>query len=98
MAVLDRHHAAGGEAAAVADAVDLVDDRDLGIAAEQEIGMQRMRRPIGDVVDGAAGGDQRLADHLAAEHPLPALLRRAAAKQVHLDRLEIEDGEEILDG
>ena len=38
--VLDRHHAAGGEAAAVADAVDLVDDRHLGIAAEQEIGVQ----------------------------------------------------------
>ena len=60
--------------------------------------MQRMRRPFGKVVDRAAGGDQRLADHLAAEHPLPALLRRAAAKQIHLDRLEIEDGDEVLNG
>ena len=32
VAVLDRDHAPGGEALAVADAVDLVDDRHLGIA------------------------------------------------------------------
>src|SRR5580704_3358187 len=57
-----------------------------------------MRRPRGDVRDGAAGGDQRLADHLAAEHPLPARLRRAAAEQVHLQRLEIENVEDFLDG
>jgi hypothetical protein len=57
-----------------------------------------MWRSTGDVLHGPARGDQRLADHLAAEHPLPALLGRAAAKQVHLDRLEIENGEEILDG
>jgi hypothetical protein len=41
-------------------------------------------------VDGAAGRDQRLADHLAAEHALPARLRAAPAKQVYLERLEIE--------
>ena len=42
--VLDRDHAPGGEALAVADAVDLVDDRHLGIAGQQEIGVQGMRR------------------------------------------------------
>ena len=57
-----------------------------------------MRRPRRHVLDGAAGGDQRLADHLAAEHPLPARLRRAAAKQVHLQRLEIENVEDFLNG
>ena len=57
-----------------------------------------MRRPRGDVLDGAAGRDQRLADHLAAEHPLPARLRRAAAEQVHLERLEIENVEDFLNG
>ena len=57
-----------------------------------------MRRPLRQVVDGAAGRNQRLTNDLAAEHPLPALLRRAATKQVHLDRLEIENGDEILDG
>ncbi len=97
-AVLDRLDVARGEALAVADAVDLVDDRHFGIAAEQEIGVQRMRRPRRHVLDGAAGGDQRLADHLAAEHPLPARLRRAAAEQVHLQRLEIENVEDFLNG
>ena len=96
--MLDRHHASRGEALAVTDAVDLVDDRHFGVAGEQEIRVQRMRRPAGHVVDGAAGRDQRLANHLAAEHPLPADLGRAAAKQVHLERLEIEDGEKVLNG
>ena len=46
-------------------------------------------------LDGAGGGDQRLADHLAAEHALPADLRAAAAKQVHLELFEVEDGEQV---
>ena len=98
MAVLDRDHAAGGEALAVADAVDLVDDRHLRVAGEQEIGVQRMRRALRHALDGAASRDQRLADDLAAEHALPAALRRAAAKEVYLERLEIEDGDEIGNG
>ena len=93
LAVLDRDHAPRGEALAVADAVDVVDDRHLRIAGQQEIGVQRMRRPA---LDGAGGGDQRLADHLAAEHALPADLRAAAAEQVHLELFEIEDGQQVL--
>ncbi len=95
MAVLARGDAPRGEALAVADAIDVVDDRDLGIARQQEIGVHGMRRAA---LDRAHGGDQRLPDHLAAEHALPADLRRAAAEQVHLQRLEIEDVEQILDG
>ena len=49
-------------------------------------------------VHGPAGGDERLADHLAAEHALPADLRAAAAEQVVLELLEVEDGEKIVDG
>ncbi len=98
MAVLDRLDVAGGETLAVADAVDVVDDRHFGIAAEQEIGVQRMRRPRRHIVDGAAGRDQRLADDLAAEHPLPARLRRTAAKQIHFERFEIENINQFLDG
>ena len=97
LAVLDRLHPPRGEALAVAHALDVVDDRDLGIAGEQEIGVQRVRRAFLDV-DGAAGRDQRLADHLAAEHPLPGDLRRAPAEQVHLELFEVEDFEEGLDG
>src|SRR6516164_308759 len=44
LSVLDRDHAPRGEALAVADAVDLVDDRHLGVAGEQEIGVQRVRQ------------------------------------------------------
>src|SRR4051794_30055055 len=54
--------------------------------------MQRMRQPA---FHGAARRDHRLPDHLAAEHPLPAGLRAAPAEQVHLDRLEIEDGDQV---
>src|SRR3954454_19914824 len=46
----------------------------------------------------AAGRYQRLADHLAAEDPLPADLRAASPEQVVLELLEVEDGEKIVDG
>ena len=49
-------------------------------------------------VDRAIGGDQRLADHLPAEHALPADLRAHAAKQIHLERLDVENGEELVEG
>ena len=95
MAVLAGKDAPRGETLAVADAVDVVDDRHFRIAAQQEIGVQRMGRPV---IDGAAGRDQRLTDHLAAEDALPADLRAAAAKEILLQRFEVEDVEEILDG
>ena len=92
LAVLDRGDAAGGVALAVAQPLDLVDDRHLRIAGQDEIAMQRMRQPA---LDGAAAGDHRLADHLAAEHPLPRGLRAGAAEQVHLERFEIEDRNQV---
>ena len=88
-AALDRHDAAGGEALAVADAVHLVDDRHLGIARQQEIGVHRVRRPA---VDRARGGNQGLPDHLAVASAEDravrgADLRRAVAGLRHDDRL-----------
>src|SRR5579862_3473262 len=96
--MLDRHDAPCGKAAAIANAVDFIDDGNLGIAGQQEISVQGVRRPLCNRVDRTAGGNQSLADHLAAEHALPADLRRTAAKQIHLDRLKIKDGEQILYG
>ncbi len=93
LAVLDRENAAGGEAAAVAHALDLVDDRHRGIARPHEIGMQRMHMAI--AIDGALRRDQRLRDDLAAENPLPAGLRAAATKQIDLDLLEIERPDQL---
>ena len=47
---------------------------------------------------GAHGGDQRLADYLATEYALPAHLRTAAAEQIHVEPLQVEKIEQILDG
>src|SRR6266403_1963325 len=54
--------------------------------------MQRMRQAA---FDGAAGRHHGLSDHLPAEHPLPARLRTVTAKQVHLERLEIENRNQV---
>ena len=54
--------------------------------------MERMRQ---QALDGAAGRDHGLADHLAAEHALPARLRAAAAEQIHLERFEVKDGQQV---
>ena len=50
-AVLDRDDAPGREAAAVADAVDVEDDRDARVAGPQEVRVQRVHVAL---VDGAA--------------------------------------------
>jgi hypothetical protein len=47
-----------------------------------------MRRPA---FDRANRSHQRLPNHLAAKHALPADLWRAAAEQVHFERFEIEN-------
>jgi hypothetical protein len=57
--------------------------------------MQRMRRTP---LHGADRGDQRLTDHLAAEHALPPGLRRSPAKQVYLELFEVENFQQGLDG
>ncbi len=54
--------------------------------------MQRMHRAL--AVGGAARRDQRLAGHLAAEHPLQGLLGAATAEDVDLDLLQIEQVDE----
>jgi hypothetical protein len=81
--------------AAVADPVDLVDDRDSRIARPQEISLERM---YGPVRYGARGGHERLRDHLAAENPLPADLRRPPPIKVHFDRFQIQDLKQGGDG
>src|SRR5262245_24126676 len=96
--VLDRHDPSRGKAAAVPNAVDFVDDGHLGVAGQQKITMERMRRPLRNLVDRAASGNQRLANHLAAKNALPADLRRTASKQIYLYRFKIKNGKQILYG
>jgi hypothetical protein len=94
--VLDGDHPAGRERAAVADAVDLVDDRHGCVAGPHEIAMQGMNVAVG--FDGALRGDQRLRDGLAPEDALPVRLRGATSKQIVLELLEVENGEKLLHG
>ncbi len=45
---------------------------------------------------GAVRRDESLSDHLAPEHALPADLWAQAPEQVHLELLDVEDGEKLF--
>lgn len=94
LAVLDGDHAAGGEGAAVADAVDAVDDRRAGVAGAQEIRVQRVGGAVGG--DRAPRRDQRLCGDLAAEDAGDDGGAGLPAVDVLLDPLEVEQIEEVL--
>ena len=55
-----------------------------------------MHVPLG--IDGALGGDQRLADHLATEDPLPGDLGAATTIQIVFELFEVEYIEKLLHG
>lgn len=93
LAMLDGDHAPRGEARAVADAVDVVDDGRGLVARAQEVAVQRMRRMP---VDRAGRGHQRLPEHLAAEDGGRADVGAGAAKQVLLELLELQLRDERL--
>ena len=95
MAVLACGDTTRSKALAVTHAIDVVDNRYFGIAGQQEVGVHGMRWAR---FDCSHRGNQCLSDHLAAKHALPAGLRRAAPEQVHVERFEIENIEQILDG
>ena len=95
LAVLDGDHAPGGERPTVADAVHHVEDGLRGVSGAQKVRVQGVHH---SAIDGAARGDQRLTRHLPAEHALAILLRTAAAEDVHLELLEVEDLDEPIDG
>ena len=94
-ALLPGHDAAGREATAVPNPLDLEQDRLAGIAAEQEIGVQRVGVAASD---RSLSGDERLGQHLAAKHPRPAVVRRMADEAVLARRLEIEQGDKVVGG
>ena len=49
-------------------------------------------------LDRALRGDQRLRQHLAAVHALPAVLRRMADETIRAGRLEIEQRHKFVSG
>ena len=93
--MLNAGDAPRGEAAAVAHALDVVDNRPRGVARQQEVAVQRVGDPLRR--HSAYGGHQRLAQHLPAKDALPAVLRAAAAKQVLLQRLQVQNGQKIVE-
>jgi hypothetical protein len=93
--VLDGDHPPGGERPAVADAVDVVQDRDRRVAGTQEVGVERVDPALR--VDGAGGGHEGLARDLAAEDPLAILVGLPAPEDVLLDLLEVEQLQKLVE-
>jgi hypothetical protein len=48
-------------------------------------------------IDGGARRDQRLPEHLAAEHLRAADVAALAAEQVELDALELEQAQQVIE-
>jgi hypothetical protein len=48
-------------------------------------------------LDGAARRDEGLSRHLATEDTLTIVLRTQATEEVDLDRLQVEEGEQIAE-
>ncbi len=72
-APLEGDHPPRREAAAVARTIDLVMNRDFGIAGTQKIGMKGMARALR--VHRPGGRHQRLGQDLAAKHTLERFAR-----------------------
>ena len=85
--MLDGHDPPAGEAAAVAAALHLVDDRRVEVAAAQEVGVQGMHETA---LDGARCRHQGMPEHLPAEHLGRAEVAADAAKEVELDSLQVQ--------
>ena len=92
--VLDAHDPSRREALAVADAVDFKKDRPLPITAPQEVRVYRMDQPV--AVDRTRSRNDRLAQHLPTKDMGTRPVGRS--KQVLLDLLELEKGEEVGGG
>ena len=92
--------APSAEGAAVAHPLDVELDGRRDVARPQEVPVQRVRQPAR--LDGAARGEQRLGEHLAAEHPARRQLDRVAGERVRLragaQGQDVEDGTDRVVG
>ena len=93
-AVLDRDDAPGREAAAVADAVDLVDDRDRGSPGRRKYACSECTSPRSTVRPAAI---ERLPRDLAAEHPLAVLVGAQPAEEVDLELFELQQVDQVVE-
>src|SRR5204862_5034350 len=86
----------GREAAAIAAAIHLEDDRDRRIARAEEVAVQRVADAV---LDSLVGRQQRLGDDLTTVDALTLVgVGRRAAEEVHLQPLEPERLDEGLGG
>ncbi len=93
--VLHGHHAPRREALAVADAVDFVEDRNLRIARTQKVRVQRVDVAL---IHGAPRRHECLGGDLSTEDALTLLVGLDPAEDVLLDRLEVEQVDEEIEG
>ena len=67
----------------------------LRVAELEEVRVHRVHPAVG--VDRAARGHERLREHLAAEDPLAVAVEALTPEQVDLERLEVEQVDEIVE-
>ena len=84
--------APGGEAAAVADAVDVVEHRLIPVAGAEKVGVDGMQSPFR--VDGPESGGDTLGEDLAAED-MGMIGIVESAIQVLLDLLHVEEAQDL---
>ena len=92
-AMLDSRYAASGEAFAVTDAINFVDDWSGRIPGSQEVCVQRMHEQR--IRNGAPRSDEGLTSNQSSECPKAFLIGLMTSKDRGLDFFEIKDEEEI---
>lgn len=94
LALLDRRHPAGAEAAAIAYPVDLIDHRQGGVTRTQEITVQRVHVAIR--LDRLAGRRHALTEHLTTEQLTKPQILADAAKEVLFNGLQAQQGDQLV--
>jgi len=96
LAVLNGDDTARREAFAVADAVDVVQDRGSRVAWTQEVGVKRMHTAVA-VINRAGGGNESLTGYLATEDTLAIFLGRTTSEHVDLDGFKVKKGDQVVE-
>ena len=94
LALLNRLNPAGSKAAAVAQRINLIDDRQISVARTQKVAMHRMHMAVR--VNSLTGRRQRLTQNLPTEQLLETEILTAATEQVFLDFLQCQQVYQII--
>jgi hypothetical protein len=92
---LDRAHAPGGERAAVADSIDVVDDGSAHVPRAEEIRVQRVHAPV--LRHGLHRRGQGLSEHLPAEDGAPPEILALSSEEVLFQTLEREELHQVTE-